>query len=130
MRQRAAPDRWSGRHGYPSGKLYAKPQGIPWGAVAATIAGLIAGTSTPAFAQSSAGAPKEAARKLVPTPQFGYIRSGSGDEWTLRENVRAFDDRQILPRHMAGVREPYTSTSLLGIKVGTPIFVPSPAECR
>lgn len=64
------------------------------------------------------------AEELIPRPQFGYISSGSGDEWTLRENVRAFDDHQILPRYLAGVVEPDTRTELLGSKVKTPIFIP------
>ncbi|MNB73949.1 L-lactate dehydrogenase [cytochrome] [compost metagenome] len=67
---------------------------------------------------------EEDARKLIPKPQFGYISSGSGDEWTLRENVRAFDDVQILPHYLAGVDQPDTSTTLLGSKVDTPIFIP------
>lgn len=67
---------------------------------------------------------EEEARKLIPKPQFGYISSGSGDEWTLRENIRAFDDVQILPRYLAGVDQPDTSTILLGSKVTMPIFIP------
>lgn len=64
------------------------------------------------------------AEKLIPAPQFSYIRSGSGDEWTLRENVRSFDDHAIMPRYLAGVRQPDTRTRLLGSAVATPIFVP------
>ena len=64
------------------------------------------------------------AEKLIPAPQFSYIRSGSGDEWTLRENVRSFDDHAIMPRYLAGVKQPDTRTSLLGSQVATPIFVP------
>lgn len=67
---------------------------------------------------------EEQARQIIPAPQFGYIRSGSGDEWTLRENVRAFDDRQIVPRYLVGIDRPDTSTTLLGSVVDTPIFVP------
>lgn len=67
---------------------------------------------------------EEEARKLIPKPQFGYISSGSGDEWTLRENIRAFDDLQILPRYLAGVDQPDTSTTLLGSRVAMPIFIP------
>lgn len=58
------------------------------------------------------------AEKLIPRAQFGYIASGSGDEWTLRENTRAFDDRQILPRYRQGFDAPKTETELLGPKVG------------
>jgi lactate oxidase len=64
------------------------------------------------------------AEKLIPKGPFGYISGGSGDEWTLKENVRAFDDRQILPRYLAGVETPDTEAVLLGSKVAIPIFVP------
>lgn len=64
------------------------------------------------------------AQAVIPKPQFGSIRSGSGDESTLRENVRAFNDRQILPRYLVGIDQPDTSTELLGAKVDIPIFVP------
>ncbi|WP_225813043.1 lactate oxidase [Photorhabdus antumapuensis] len=67
---------------------------------------------------------EEEARKLIPAPQFGYISGGSGDEWTLRENTRAFDDFQIIPRYLAGVKEPDTTTELFGSKVDMPIFIP------
>lgn len=67
---------------------------------------------------------EDLAREVIPGPQFGYIRSGSGDEWTLRENVRAFDDRQIVPRYLVGIDRPDTSTNLLGTPVDIPIFVP------
>ena len=55
----------------------------------------------------------EEARKLIPTPQFGYVTRGSGDVWTLRENVRAFDNLQIRPRHHAAES-----------KEGTPNLIP------
>jgi L-lactate oxidase len=64
------------------------------------------------------------AEKLIAKGPFGYISGGSGDEWTLKENVRAFDDRQILPRYLARVETPATKTTILGSKVGIPIFVP------
>ena len=64
------------------------------------------------------------AEKLIPKAPFGYISGGSGDEWTLRENVRAFDDRQILPRYLASVDTPDTSIELLGSKLDIPLFIP------
>lgn len=64
------------------------------------------------------------AEKLIPKPQFGYISSGSGDEWTLRENIRAFDDVEIIPEYLVGIDQPDTSTILLGSKVGLPVFIP------
>lgn len=64
------------------------------------------------------------ARKVIPEGPFGYISSGAGDEWTLRENTRSFDDVQILPRQLAGVGMPDISTTLLGTRVGSSIFIP------
>jgi lactate oxidase len=64
------------------------------------------------------------AQKIIPNGPFGYIAGGSGDEWTLRENTRSFDDVQILPRQLAGVTNPDISTTLLGAKVASPIFIP------
>lgn len=64
------------------------------------------------------------AQRLIPKGPFGYISGGAGDEWTLKENVRAFDDRQILPRNLAGVAQPDTRTTLLGSPVALPVFVP------
>ena len=63
---------------------------------------------------------RNAARHLA----TGTVKSGSGDQWTLKENTRSFNDRQILPRMLAGVTTPDLSTTLLGSKVGTPIFIP------
>ena len=64
------------------------------------------------------------AAKVIPKPQFGFISGGSGDQWTLRENTRSFDDRQILPDYLVGIDQPDMSTTLLGSKVKIPIFVP------
>ena len=64
------------------------------------------------------------AKKVIPEGPFGYIASGAGDEWTLRENTRSFDDVQILPRYLAGFDMPDISTTLLGSKLSSPIFIP------
>ncbi|MCL4768459.1 MAG: alpha-hydroxy-acid oxidizing protein [Hyphomicrobiaceae bacterium] len=64
------------------------------------------------------------AREVIPKGAFGYIRGGSGDEWTLKENTRAFDDRQILPRYLAGFDAPNTEIEILGSKLDVPLFVP------
>lgn len=64
------------------------------------------------------------AKRIIPEGPFGYIAGGSGDEWTLKENTRSFDDARILPRYLAGVTMPDMRTTLLGSKVATPIFVP------
>ncbi|MEM7776719.1 MAG: lactate oxidase [Pseudomonadota bacterium] len=111
-------------------------------ATSAVTAGMLpfvsssASAQTPAAAAYSAGTAERSldiinlhdleveARKVIPRPQFGYIRSGAGDEWTLKENTRAFNDRQILPRYLAGIQQPDTSTKLLGDKTDIPVFIP------
>ncbi|MGD9614383.1 MAG: alpha-hydroxy-acid oxidizing protein [Alphaproteobacteria bacterium] len=67
------------------------------------------------------------AENVMPKAPFGYIRSGSGDEWTLRENIRAFDDRQILPRYLQGIGVPNTEIEIFGSKLAIPMFVPPAA---
>ena len=64
------------------------------------------------------------AKKVIPEGPFGYISSGSDDEWTLRENTRSFEDVQILPRYLAGFDAPDISTALMGSRVASPIFIP------
>lgn len=66
---------------------------------------------------------REAALALQPGP-FGYLAGGAGDEWTLKENRRAFDDTRIMPRRLMGFRLPDMTTSVLGSKLSMPIIVP------
>lgn len=60
---------------------------------------------------------------------FGYIREGAEDEWTLRENTRAFNDVHIVPRVLQGISHADLSTSIFGIPLKTPIIeAPSAAH--
>lgn len=70
---------------------------------------------------------KEQAQRIVPKGGFDYIASGSGDEWTMHQNVEAFNDVQIYPRVLTDIDDPDTSTELLGIKTTMPIMAASPA---
>jgi lactate oxidase len=63
------------------------------------------------------------AGKIIPSGPFEYIAGGAGDEWTLRENSRAFDDVQIVPQFLAGITNPDTSIELFGSKLAMPFFV-------
>lgn len=65
----------------------------------------------------------ERARKVIPSGAFEYIAGGSGDEWTLRENTRAFDDVQILPQYLTGITTPDTRIEIFGSKLATPVVV-------
>jgi lactate oxidase len=66
---------------------------------------------------------EDAARAVLPPGPFDYIAGGAGDEQTLRANRRAFEDWQLLPRHLTGVAAPDTRTTLLGSALAAPLFV-------
>lgn len=38
------------------------------------------------------------AQKVIPKAAFGYIASGAEDTFTLRENIRAFNHKLIVPQ--------------------------------
>lgn len=63
------------------------------------------------------------ARERLPKDVYDYYAGGAGDEWTLRENRRAFEDWVIRPRVLSGAYPPDASTSLLDTDVAMPILV-------
>ena len=66
---------------------------------------------------------EELAREIVPHGGFNYMAGGSGDEYTLRQNVKAWDSKRILPRVLADVEFPDTSTSILGHDIKVPFIM-------
>lgn len=69
------------------------------------------------------------AKEIIPTGGFGYISGGSEDEWTLRENRRAFTHKQIVPRALTNIEKPELETNVFGIPLKTPLFmVPAAAQ--
>jgi len=54
---------------------------------------------------------------------FDYIAGGAGEEWTLRENRRAFHRWTIRPRVLVDVGEVDLTTTLLGQEVAFPIML-------
>jgi isopentenyl diphosphate isomerase/L-lactate dehydrogenase-like FMN-dependent dehydrogenase len=54
---------------------------------------------------------------------FGYTVGGAGDEWTMRENVAAFNRWVLRPRVLVDVGSVTTATSVLGQDVSMPILV-------
>lgn len=66
---------------------------------------------------------EEEARKIIPKGGFGYIAGGSEDEWTLKENTKAFDHVQIVPRVLQSVEKVDTATQIFGIDLKTPIMM-------
>jgi 4-hydroxymandelate oxidase len=66
---------------------------------------------------------EEAARRRLPEMVFDYYAGGSGDEWTLQENRRAFDRWIIRPRVLVDVSTVDTRTSVLGAEIPFPILL-------
>ncbi len=63
------------------------------------------------------------ARELLSEAVYGYYAGGAGDEWTLAENLRAFERWMIRPRMLRGSGTPDTSTELFGSRVSMPVLV-------
>ncbi|MCT8310282.1 alpha-hydroxy-acid oxidizing protein [Tetragenococcus halophilus] len=68
---------------------------------------------------------EEKAKEVVPKGGFDYMSGASGDEFTLQQNTKVWDKKGILPRVLADVEFPETSTSIFGQELKVP-FVMSP----
>lgn len=66
---------------------------------------------------------EERAREVMPKGGFGYISGGSGDEYTLRQNTKAWDAKGILPRVLADVEFPDTSTKIFEHEIKVPFIM-------
>lgn len=64
-----------------------------------------------------------AARGRLPQMVFDYYAGGSGDEWTLQENRRAFDRWVIRPRVLVDVSDLDIRTTVLGGEIPFPILL-------
>jgi isopentenyl diphosphate isomerase/L-lactate dehydrogenase-like FMN-dependent dehydrogenase len=65
---------------------------------------------------------REAERRLDPGA-FAYFAGGSGDEWTLRDNLAAFRRWLLRPRMLVDASEPTTATTVLGADVALPVLL-------
>lgn len=68
---------------------------------------------------------EEQARHMLSQGVYVFIAHGQGEQWTLRENRRAFDDYAFTPNRMHGiVRDKIdTSVTLLGHRFPHPVFI-------
>lgn len=62
------------------------------------------------------------AEKVMAPFGFAYAAGGAGDEWTLRENLAAFNRWVINPEFMNGTGSADTTTTLLGSKISYPVI--------
>jgi (S)-2-hydroxy-acid oxidase len=63
------------------------------------------------------------AREKLDAGAYGYFAGGAGDEWTLAENVQAFNRWILRPRMLVDVGSASTATTVLGAEVSVPILV-------
>jgi isopentenyl diphosphate isomerase/L-lactate dehydrogenase-like FMN-dependent dehydrogenase len=63
------------------------------------------------------------ARERLAEGPYGYFAGGAGDEWTLAENVRAFNRWVLRPRMLVDIGTVTTATSVLGADVSMPILI-------
>lgn len=65
------------------------------------------------------------ARAAIPKAGYAFVSGGAGDEWTLRENRRAFNDYRIAAKRLVGLTNDDIdiSTRLLGLNMPSPVMV-------
>jgi L-lactate dehydrogenase (cytochrome) len=63
------------------------------------------------------------AKRRLPSPVFHYIDGAGDDEVTKGRNTSAFDDCDLVPNVLAGVESIDMSTTVMGKKIGMPLFL-------
>ena len=63
------------------------------------------------------------ARRRLPPALFDFMDGGADDEVTLRRNTSAFDDYELLPRHLSDVSNISLRTKVLGQTIAAPIIL-------
>ena len=66
---------------------------------------------------------RQLAKRRLPSPVFHYIDGAGDDEITKRRNTSSFDDCDLVPNVLAGVESIDMSTTVMGKKVGMPLFL-------
>jgi len=66
---------------------------------------------------------RELARRRVPGIVFNYIDGGADDEWTLRENRRAFEAVTFRPHQAVAVPSCDLRTRVLGMELSMPVLL-------
>jgi L-lactate dehydrogenase (cytochrome) len=66
---------------------------------------------------------QEMASRHLPRPIFDFLEGGADDEWTLRENTRAFERYPLVTKTLVDISQVSLSTRLLGQDLGWPVIV-------
>ena len=62
------------------------------------------------------------ARQRLPGPIFNYIDGGADDETSQRRNTKSFEDCDLVPNVLRGVREIDLSVTVMGQKLAMPFY--------
>ncbi len=65
---------------------------------------------------------RKLAKKKLPSPVFHYIDGAADDEVTYRRNTSAFDDVDLIPNVLRGVKDVDLSTTIFGKKIDLPFY--------
>lgn len=65
---------------------------------------------------------RELARRRLPSPIFDYIEGAADDEVSFRRNTTSFEDCDLVPNVLAGVRDIDMSVTVMGQKLAMPIY--------
>ncbi|HMT41201.1 MAG TPA: alpha-hydroxy acid oxidase [Sphingorhabdus sp.] len=63
------------------------------------------------------------AKRRLPSPVFNYIDGAGDDEVTKERNTSSFDDCDLVPNVLAGVENIDMSATVMGKKIGMPLFL-------
>ena len=65
---------------------------------------------------------RKLAKRKLPSPIFHYIDGAADDEATYKRNTLAYDDCDLVPNVLAGVKKIDMTTTILGKKLDMPIY--------
>src|SRR5688572_6830037 len=70
------------------------------------------------------------AKRRLPRPIFDYIDGAADDEATFRRNTASFEACDLIPNVLAGVAEIDMSVTVMGQKLGMPVYCsPTAIQC-
>jgi isopentenyl diphosphate isomerase/L-lactate dehydrogenase-like FMN-dependent dehydrogenase len=70
------------------------------------------------------------ARRRLPKVVFDYIDGGAEGEFTLRENLHAYEEITFRPRHAVAIPHCDLRTNVLGIELSMPLLLAPVGYCR
>ena len=63
------------------------------------------------------------AHEALPPAHWGYLASGTDDDYTLQANIGAFKHIGLRPKRLSGVEKPDTSVELFGARYASPLYL-------